>query len=124
VDTDVARQRLEAERARLESLREELRIRESETEELGELSSVDSPAELGTETFERELRVTTLTMVEEELREVDDALRRLADGTYGMCEACGRPIEEARLQAKPAARFCVEDQARLERELHPINRAP
>jgi RNA polymerase-binding transcription factor DksA len=124
VDTDVARQRLEAERARLESLREKLRIRESETEELGELSSVDSPAELGTETFERELRVTTLTMVEEELREVDDALRRLADGTYGMCEACGRPIEEARLQAKPAARFCVEDQARLERELHPINRAP
>jgi RNA polymerase-binding transcription factor DksA len=124
VDIEVARQRLQAERARLESLREKLRIRESETEELGELSSVDSPAELGTETFERELQVTTLTMVEDELREVDDALRRLADGTYGMCEVCGRPIEEARLQAKPAARFCVEDQARLERELHPINRAP
>jgi RNA polymerase-binding transcription factor DksA len=124
VDIEVARQRLQAERARLESLREKLRIRESETEELGELSSVDSPAELGTETFERELQVTTLTMVEEELHEVDDALRRLADGTYGICEACGRPIEEARLQAKPAARFCVEDQARLERELHPINRAP
>jgi len=48
---------------------------------LGDLSSVDSPAELGTETFERELQVTTLTMVDEELREVDYALHRLADGT-------------------------------------------
>ena len=100
-----------------------LRIRESETDSLGELSSVDSPAELGIETFERNLQVTTLTMVDEEPREVDDALRRLADGTYGICEACGRPIEEARLPAKPAARFCVEDQAHLEHQLHPINRA-
>ncbi len=41
------------------------------------------------------------------LRDVEDALAKLADGTYGSCESCGGPIPEARLEAKPAARLCI-----------------
>ena len=40
--------------------------------------------------------------------DIDDALAKLDAGTYGVCEECGRPIGEARLQAMPAARLCIE----------------
>jgi DnaK suppressor protein len=43
-----------------------------------------------------------------ELDEVERALRKLDDGTYGMCETCGEPIVPARLEAKPAARYCIQ----------------
>jgi DnaK suppressor protein len=46
------------------------------------------------------------------LDEVDAALARLRDGTYGICQACGKPIGAARLEAMPAARFCIHDAAR------------
>lgn len=124
MDPNDARRRLEAECAHLESLREKLQVREAETESVGELSSVDRPADLGSETYDLELEVTTLAMVDDQLAEVRYALRRLDEGTYGICEVCGRPIEEARLEAKPAARFCLEDQAKLERRAGQINRAP
>jgi DnaK suppressor protein len=55
--------------------------------------------------------------LEAELAEVLHAMRRLEEGGYGVCEACGRPIAADRLRARPAARFCVEDQARAERAL-------
>lgn len=42
------------------------------------------------------------------LGEVEDALGKLDAGTYGKCEACGGPIASARLEAKPAARLCIE----------------
>jgi RNA polymerase-binding transcription factor DksA len=117
---DLARvkQRLEDERARRLALAERLRHEEADPVESSELSTIDQhPAELGTETFERELELTTLTIVEGELKEIDDALRRLDQGTYGICEECGKPIDEARLEAVPWARYCVVDQARVERAL-------
>jgi DnaK suppressor protein len=52
------------------------------------------------------------TELREALDEVEAALVRLADGTYGTCEACGQPIGEPRLEAKPAARFCIVDAAK------------
>lgn len=42
-----------------------------------------------------------------ELEEIERALRKLDDGTYGTCERCGEPIAEARLEALPTARFCI-----------------
>ena len=90
---------------------------QSETDSVGELSSVDQhPADLGTETFEREKDVSIIEQVEAELADVEHALRRLDEGTYGLCEACGQPIGDARLDAIPAARLCVEDQAKAERQ--------
>jgi RNA polymerase-binding transcription factor DksA len=43
-----------------------------------------------------------------ELDEVERALAKLDDGTYGRCEVCGGPIAEARLEAMPATRFCID----------------
>ena len=96
-------------------LAERLRQEEAEPFESSELSKIDQhQAELGTETFERELEQTTGIIVEAELKDIDDALRRLDEGSYGTCEACGKPIDPERLEAKPWACFCIVDQARIE----------
>jgi DnaK suppressor protein len=52
------------------------------------------------------------TELRDALDEVDAALVRLSAGTYGVCQACGKPIGAARLEAMPAARFCINDAAR------------
>ena len=117
---DLARmkQRLQEERTRQLALAARLRQEEADPVESGELSTADQhPAELGSETFERELELTTLSIGEGELKEIDDALRRLDHGSYGICEECGKPIDEARLKAVPWARYCVVDQARIEQAL-------
>ncbi|HEX6568569.1 MAG TPA: TraR/DksA C4-type zinc finger protein [Acidimicrobiales bacterium] len=44
----------------------------------------------------------------EQLAEVDHALAKMDGGSYGLCEVCGRPIAEARLEAMPATRFCID----------------
>jgi DnaK suppressor protein len=54
------------------------------------------------------------TKLSETLDAVQDALRRIEDGTYGKCTKCGRDIEPARLEAVPWAEYCLEDQAKLE----------
>ncbi|MFZ6035658.1 MAG: TraR/DksA family transcriptional regulator [Patescibacteria group bacterium] len=50
--------------------------------------------------------------LEEQLERINDALRRLGDRTYGICEVCGNPIEQGRLTANPSAVRCVKDAAR------------
>lgn len=54
----------------------------------------------------------------ETLIQVEDALQRVEDGTYGKCSSCGRPIEAARLEAVPWSAYCLEDQAKLDRAAH------
>jgi RNA polymerase-binding transcription factor DksA len=79
-----------------------------------ELSSAEQhPAELATETMERELDQSLVDHAVLELAEIESALARLQEGTYGLCEACGNPIAEGRLEILPAARYCVADQAKL-----------
>ncbi len=122
VDVDKARTRLESERDRLRRIREALsgeagQDTGSERDALSELSLADQhPADVGTEMFEREKDMSIIERVDAELADVDHALKRLDEGAYGVCEACGRPIAKARLEIKPEARFCVDDQARAERE--------
>ena len=113
MDPDHARDRLAEEAARLTEIRATFDglANESETESLGELSSSDQHmADVGSETFEREKDLSILEQVEAELADVEHALRRLDDGTYGTCEACGKVIDGDRLEALPAASFCLEDQ--------------
>lgn len=117
--TGTVRQRLAQERDRLQALQSDLGDLRADDEQgdLSELSSADQhPGEMGTETFNRERDLSTLEQVEAELAEVDAALDRLADGSYGRCLACGQPIGEERLRAVPAARFCLADQQRAEVE--------
>jgi RNA polymerase-binding transcription factor DksA len=57
--------------------------------------------------FERSQVDTLIRQVEGHLAEIDDALARVADGTYGVCASCGLPIPAGRLEARPSARTCV-----------------
>src|SRR5271163_4248107 len=52
------------------------------------------------------------TELQEALDEVEAALQRLEAGSYGRCEGCGKPIGTPRLEAMPAARFCIADAAK------------
>jgi RNA polymerase-binding transcription factor DksA len=119
MDKATASRLLEEERTRLQGIRDGIQREQQEhtSETSGELSSFDQhPGDSGTETFEMEKNVSLLEQVEEELLEVEAAFQRLERGTYGTCQACGRPIGEERLEALPATRFCVEDQAKAERD--------
>ncbi len=121
MDAERARTLLHAEHDRLDgivtSFRDDGVIGESQEENLSELSSADQhPADAATETFNRERDLSVLEQVEAELADVERALRRVDDGSYGTCEACGRPIGDERLEALPATRFCLDDQATAERE--------
>ena len=55
-----------------------------------------------------ELAVATIERERRELVEVEAALKKIASGEYGMCEICESPIKEARLQALPWARLCIQ----------------
>jgi DnaK suppressor protein len=117
---DEARVLLQEERARLQQIRVSLQAEPldgaSNDRALTELSFVDQhPADVGTETFEREKDASILEHVDAQLGDVDRALVRLDNGSYGTCEACGRPVDEDRLRARPATRFCIDDQALAER---------
>ena len=57
--------------------------------------------------FERSQTTALLTAATKHLAEVDAALSRIADGTYGRCERCGKPVPRQRLLARPAARTCI-----------------
>jgi RNA polymerase-binding protein DksA len=119
MDPDRARELLAEERGRLQSIKTDLdEIRnDAQFEALQELSSNNQhQADVGTETFDREKDLSILDEVEGELADIEHALHRLDEGTYGICEACGKPIPDERLEAMPAARFCLEDQAKAERE--------
>ena len=118
MDTDSARARLLKEQARLEGLHgaaSRLQAGAQEAQER-ELSSADQhPAELAIETIERELDQSVVEHVLLEMTELQVALAKLDDGRYGLCEACAQPISEARLEAMPLARYCIEDQSKLAR---------
>ncbi len=112
MDTDLARQRLAEERERLDEVRStfdaEHLTDQSESESVSELSSYDQhQADMGTETFEREKDLSILEQVESELGDVEHAIRRLDEGTYGTCDKCGKAIPKARLEVIPWAALCV-----------------
>ncbi|KAA0236274.1 MAG: General stress protein 16O [Acidimicrobiales bacterium] len=110
MDPERAGQLLGDEHSRLDHLREDLSNElngQTETDSVSELTEVDQhAADLGSETFEREKDFSMLQLIESQLDDVDRALRRLEDGTYGRCEVCGAIIPDDRLEAVPATRFC------------------
>jgi len=109
---DKFRKLLEEERARALSEIKDLQGMDSgasESQELGELSDYDQhPADSATETFERERDLAIEDNAQVILRETEAALKKVADGTYGTCERCGKMISEARLKAIPYTPYCIE----------------
>jgi DnaK suppressor protein len=81
----------------------------------GDRLSVDNPADIGSESFAQEFSLELLQRDEATLAEIDEALDRVAAGTFGLCESCEEVIPRARLNAVPHARFCVDCQRRNER---------
>ena len=111
MDPDEARRRLEAERTRVQGL-----ISEQRTEIDGEVTSDDAelsdydqhPADSASDTFEREKDLGILDDLEAELAEVEAAIERIDNGTYGVDQVTGAPIDPARLDAIPTARTNVD----------------
>jgi DnaK suppressor protein len=68
----------------------------------------DNFADLGQVAAEQGENQALAAQLRSELAEVERALQKLDDGTYGLCETCGQPIAPARLEAMPAARFCID----------------
>ena len=60
---------------------------------------------------------TTLSMLESELDQIDQALKRIEAGEYGKCLKCGKQIEEKRLEVNPSAVYCSECQKKIEKDL-------
>jgi DnaK suppressor protein len=78
-------------------------------------SAGDDPADTGTKTFEREQEVSLLTGVRQRIAQTEQALAKLDDGTYGLCERCGNEIPTARLEAFPSVTLCMTCKQREER---------
>jgi DnaK suppressor protein len=70
-------------------------------------SAGDDQADTGTKTFEREQEISLANSILERITQVERALERLDDGSYGWCERCGNPIPVERLAAFPSATLCV-----------------
>jgi RNA polymerase-binding protein DksA len=84
-------------------------LKKSRLDASGDLSSMPiHMADLGTDNYEQEFALGLLDGERKILREISDALQRIEEGTYGICEGTGKPIPKARLQANPWARYCVE----------------
>jgi RNA polymerase-binding protein DksA len=70
-------------------------------------SAGDDQADTGTKTFEREQEISLANNILERINQVERALERLEEGSYGWCERCGNPIPVERLAAFPSATLCV-----------------
>ncbi len=73
------------------------------------------PADVGSTNFERDHEISLANNARDLLDQTRSALRHIANGTYGICDNCGRPIGKGRLQAFPRATLCVECKQREER---------
>jgi RNA polymerase-binding transcription factor DksA len=111
IDEEAARRKLDAEREKLQGLVAELRTetREEDARPAGELVADDQHSSDGAnETVEEQKDLSILESLEVELAEVEAALRRLDDGTYGVDEVTGERIDPDRLDARPEARTNVD----------------
>ncbi len=106
------------ERKRLRQELTEMEQHQVKTEEkpVADVSGYDDDlVDVATETFEREKGLALETSVQGLLEMVEEALRRMRRGTYGICDGCGRPIDEKRLRAIPYTRLCIKCKEREER---------
>ena len=72
-------------------------------------------ADAGSDTYDRNFALNLLSQEQDALYEIEEALKRVDAGTYGICEMSGKPIPQARLDAIPFARFTVECQTQIEK---------
>lgn len=72
-------------------------------------------ADAGTDEFDRDFALSLVSNEQEALHEIEEAINRIKNGTYGTCEVTGKPINKERLEAVPFARFSIEGQSEYEK---------
>ncbi|HLP09055.1 MAG TPA: TraR/DksA C4-type zinc finger protein [Opitutaceae bacterium] len=91
-------------------------LKRSSKDDAGDLSSyAQHMADAGTDTFDRDFALSLVSNEQEALAEIEAAIQRIKNGTYGVCELTGKPINKDRLLAVPFARFSVESQTEVEK---------
>jgi DnaK suppressor protein len=120
IDTTEVRTLLEQERARMADAIAYLASENpgNMQDELGEVGGWGSDNHIGdmaSVTFDRELDEGLEEGAQQTLAQIDRALAKLDDGTFGVCERCGKPIASERLRARPWATLCIDDQRLADR---------
>jgi RNA polymerase-binding transcription factor DksA len=105
-------ERLKEEQKHLKYELQQLKVEEKSADEQREGSPFGKREEGATEAFELEKRLILERRFSDALAEVEHALEKYEDGTYGICDLCTQPIEPARLEALPHASLCLECKAR------------
>ena len=111
-EVDELRARLTEERTELAtqlSTIEEDAFSTTQSELSGDVGLDDESADAGSATFEREKDLSIEQNVRDLLDKIERALKRMDEGTYGVCEICGKPIEKARIKALPYVDLCIKD---------------
>jgi RNA polymerase-binding transcription factor len=112
------RRRLEDERAELEHRIEEIEatvFEKTQSDLTGEAGFDEDFADAGTATFDRERELSIQNNIVDLIEQINRAISRIDQGTYGSCERCGRPIDASRLKALPHALLCMDCKRREER---------
>jgi RNA polymerase-binding transcription factor DksA len=100
-------------------LHSEETLKRSSKDDAGDLSAYGQHmADAGTDTFDRDFALSLVSSEQEALTEIDAAIKRIHDGTYGVCEITHKPIAKDRLLAVPFTRYSAEAQKELERNRH------
>lgn len=112
------KKKLLEERERLETELHDLLERTTHAADLEQVSEIstydDHPADLASETFEREKDLALEGNIQDLLEKVNTALEKIEDNTYGVCDSCGIEINANRIEALPWASLCLNCQDRLE----------
>lgn len=115
LDLDHYRLKLEQERDRLQHQIAAVAETEEQSDSIGELSDYDDqPADMGTDTFQREHDQTVEATARDVMDRIEAAERKMAAGTYGVCDICGKDIPAERLEAVSYATLCVKCQTDIE----------
>ena len=114
LNTGKLRSRLESERKHLLKDLDDLKPEVQPADVRREGSPFGKREEEATESFELEKRLALEKQVRTKLAEIDHALSKFANGTYGFCDVCGQPISPERLEALPQANLCLKDKAKQE----------
>jgi DnaK suppressor protein len=112
-------------KGQLQAHREDIRVQYEEISEgafagdqsdmTGEAGFDEEYADAGSATFEREKDLSLVNNLRDLLDKIDKATAKIDEGTYGLCDRCGKPIEKARLKALPYANLCLKDKQAEER---------
>ncbi len=119
IDTESFRVQLLQEHERVQSAIAHLRADhpgslDEEVEEIAATTSDNHLGEIASATLNREIDYTLGSHSEQVLSEIEAALKRIEDGSYGTCTACGKEIASERLEAYPWASLCIDDARKAE----------